>query len=141
MSGRAQYTYNSDPKLKDLIDTITPALVTQVETSYNMEKGMKDVLTDFLKFYLIHGMAIVAKTVSSTAASYTILHPELDDVTVQMEPTPTLTLTRILPLTQTEDRLVIGEPLFRMYAGSLSDIDFKRLLVFLGYTEIAPPPP
>lgn len=135
MSARSILNYNTDAKLKNCIDETANFITNIIETTYNVA-GPTQILRDCIHFFLIHKTFIVVKMPVDEQYQFIIIHPELDDVSINMEPIPRLTFTRYLPLSQKEERLVIGENNFKVYEGSIADINFPELLRFLGYTEI-----
>jgi hypothetical protein len=133
MGARSIYNYNADPHIKNIIDSMAPAIAAKIESEYAMT-GPSDILTDIIAFYMLHGTVIVVKIIVDNATSFLLLHPEYDDVAIDMEPTAKLTLAKYLPKTQKEERLVFGDTNFKIYEGSLADISYIELLRFLGYS-------
>jgi len=136
MGARSLYNYNSDPKVKELIDADAVSLTNQIEQIYSVV-GPTQTLLEAIKFYLIHKTFIIVKTIVNGDNTFSIMHPELDDIKLSMEPIPTLTLVRYLPLSQKEEKLLIGDDRFKFYEGSIADINFSELLTFIGYTGLS----
>jgi len=141
MTGRAIYTYNSNPKLKQVIDSSAEAVAASMELAHGADAmtgtEIPATLREVVKHYLIHGEVIVVKHISTdvpAVTSFSILHPDFDDVKVNMEPSPRLTLTRYVPALKKEEKIVLADTLFRVYRGGFTDIDMLDLLTFLGYT-------
>jgi len=136
MSGRATLTYQTDPRIKDLIDTSSVEMTQSVVRVFNLtDGGPVEALQQFLNFFLIHHMAVVIKMPNGATGQIVILHPEMDDLSISMEPIPRLTLTKFLPMTQKEDKLVIGEDNFKFIEGAIADIDWDSFLTFLGFAR------
>ena len=141
-AGRAILAYNSDSKLRQVIDTTADAFAENMEIAFGAD-AMEETpevlvaLRSVAKYFLIQGVCIVVKHVPvapETVTTFSLLHPDFDDVRVNMEPSPRLTITRYIPALKKTESLVLGEALFRVYRGGLSDIDMKDLMTFLGYT-------
>jgi len=141
MSGRALYNYNSDSKLRQVIDSSAIAIAENMEIAHGTDAmagtEIPATLREVLKHYLIYGTCIVVKhppVEVGVEARFSIMLPDYDDVKINMEPTPRLTITRFVPALKKTESIVIGENLFRVYRGGLSDIGMEDLLTFLGYT-------
>ncbi len=132
MGAQSIINYTTDTKLKAVIDDCATKLTDKIEITYAMH-GPSNTLTEVIRFFLIHHTAIIVKSIGITPSIFTVLHPEYDDVKVSMEPTPRLTITKYLPLSQKETTTVMDATRFKILEGSFADVDIGGLLTFLGY--------
>lgn len=142
MNGRALYTYNSDLKLQEVIDASANAMAENIEIAYGTDSmsaapEIPATLREVMKHFLIYGNLILVKhppVAPATEVRFSVMHTDFDDVKINMEPTPRMTITRYIPATKKTESVVLGEEHFRVYRGGLTDISLQDLLVFLGYT-------
>jgi hypothetical protein len=141
-AGRAILAYDSDPKLREVIDATAGAFAENMEIAYGADAmtaqpEIPATLREITKFFLKHGIIIVVKHTQAEPTdplAFSLLHPDYDDVKVNMEPSPRLTITRYIPALKKTESTVLGEAAFRVYRGGLTDIDMEDLMTFLGYT-------
>ena len=144
MSARSTFLYNSDARLRNVIDTAAVELAGIIEGTYEVNSmteipQIPEALRKTLRFYLTHGICILVKHDDEVNSEtyFSQMHPDFNDLKINMEPSPRLTISRFIPRIQREEKIVLGSDKFRVYRGGIADMDFQDLLTFLGYTSIS----
>lgn len=148
MSARSTFIYDSDSRLREVVDMMSEEMAGIVESTYSADSmaaipQIPQALRDTFKFYLKHGICVLVKHEDSESGEthFSQLHPDADDMKIHLQPTPRLTIARYVPRIRREESIVLGEDKFRVFKGGVTDIDFADLLTFLGYTFSTPADP